>query len=388
MSPPTYRLYQETLGLLLAERRRRYLSDARSDRDLETSFWSLCCELVLDSTFHAPAAQKSKIETFMTEISIPCLEFEAIVQITGIAFPQPATLGDVEFIRGSPTLLKEWDLWSHPWRPQWRGQTVARMKVKGGTLRAAQYRALERASMLCDELRIAHSSSLMVHLDDIDLAFGTGWNKVRGNGSSIHRPGRLAGKPVLWNEESFRAALDYLTPLYDLRATARPDVQERVELAIRWFGMARSVGTPWAMKLIALFAGLEAILIKGEGEQRKGAALAIRAALLSIARDGHFRDPGEALVLYRDRSELVHGARATADEGLFRRTFSVAADALRNYITVATRDTHIQSHRSLLDALANPEPLADLKLWVEDYRPRGEQELLTGIERLMRGGPK
>ena len=180
------------------------------------------------------------VAALMREISIPCLEFEAIAQITGIAFPQPTTLGDVEFIRGSPTLLKEWDLWSHPWRPQWRGQTVARMKVKGGTVRAAQHRALERASMLCDELRIAHSSSLMVHLDDIDLAFGTGWNKVRGNGSSIHRLGRLAGKPVLWNEESFRAALDYLTPLYDLRATARPGVQERVELAIRWFGMARS----------------------------------------------------------------------------------------------------------------------------------------------------
>ena len=322
------------------------------------------------------------VAALMREISIPCLDFEAIVQITGIAFPQPTTLGDVEFIRGSPTLLKEWDLWSHPWRPQWRGQTVARMKVKGGTVRAAQHRALERASMLCDELRIAHSSSLMVHLDDIDLAFGTGWNKVRGNGSSIHGLGRLAGKPVLWNEESFRAALDYLTPLYDLRATARPGVQERVELAIRWFGMARSVGTPWATKLIALFAGLEAILIKGEGERRKGATLAIRAALLSIAQDGHFRDPGDTLVLYRDRSKLVHGAGAAVGESVFRHTFSVAADALRGYITFANQETQAQRHASLLDALAASERLSDLKLWIERYRPRDEKELLGAIYEL------
>ena len=37
MSLRTHRLYQQTLDLLLAERRRRYLSDVKSDRELEIS---------------------------------------------------------------------------------------------------------------------------------------------------------------------------------------------------------------------------------------------------------------------------------------------------------------------------------------------------------------
>ena len=383
MSLGTDRLYRQALELLLAERRRRYLSDVKSDRELENSLWSFCCEIVLDDSFRTPAAQKSKIAAFMEAIDIPCRDYEAVVQITGIAIPYPITMGEVELVRGSPTLLKEWKLWSAPWRPQWRGHTVARMKVKGGTPRAARSRALERASMLCDELKIARSSSINAHLDDMDLAFGTGWNVVRGHGAWIHQPGRRVKQPVLWHEESLHAALDFLAPLYDLRATGRSDVQERVELAIRWFGMARSVGVPWAMKLIAMFSGLEAILVKGEGERLKGAAVAIRAALLSIAIDGHFKDPGEAFALYRDRSELVHGARTAADEKAFRRTFSVASEALRNYIAIANREVTLRSHRRILDSLADDETLADLRGWIEGYRPRGERELLSGVDGLI-----
>ena len=384
MSLRTYRLYRQTLDLLLAERRRRYLSDVKSDRELENSLWSFCCEIVLDDSFRAPAAQKSKVEAFMEEIDIPCLEYEAIVQITGIAIPHHITLGEVELLRGSPTLLKEWDLWSNPWHPQWRGQTVARLSVIGGTPRAARYRALDRVSMVCDELRVALSASINAQFDDIDLAFGTGWNVVRGNGSWMHQPGRRLRKPVRWHADSLRTALDYLVPLYDLRATARANVQERVELAIRWFGIAWTVGAPRGMKLIALFAGLEAILVTGEGERMKGAALAIRAALLSIAMDGHFRNPGEALALYRDRSELVHGARTAVQEEAFRRTFSVASEALRNYIAIANRKIEIHNHKRLLDSLTDNETLSDLKQWIEGYSPWGEKDLLTATNQLMK----
>ena len=89
--------------------------------------------------------------------------------------------------------------------------------------------------MLCDELRIALSSSINAPLDDIDLAFGTGWNVVRGNGSWMHQPGRLVGKPVRWHADSLRTALDYLVPLYNLRATGRSSVQERVEGSLTRF---------------------------------------------------------------------------------------------------------------------------------------------------------
>ena len=382
MSLRTYRLYRQTLDLLLAERRRRYLSDAKSDRELENSLWSFCCEIALDDSFRAPEAQKTKVEVFAKAIDIPCVDYEVLVHITGLAIPDRLTLDEVELVRGSPTLLKEWDIWSDPWRPQWRGHTVARIEVRGGTPRAARHRALERASMLCDELKMALSSSINAPLDDIDVAFGTGWNVVRGDGAWLHQPGRLTPKPVRWHRDLLRAALEHLVPLYDLRATGRPRVQERVDLAIRWFGMARSVGTPLAMKLIALFSGLEAILVEGEGERMKGAALAIRAALLSIAIDGHFRNPGETLALYRDRSELVHGARTAADEEALRRTLSVASEALRNYIAIANREATIRSHKRLLDSIADAPTLADLKGWIEDHRPWGERQLLAATDRL------
>ena len=232
----------------------------------------------------------------------------------------------------------------------------------------------------------------MVHLDDIDLAFGTGWSKVRVTRSSIHRPGRLAGKPVLWNEESFRAVPRLLAPLLRSACDRSPGVQERVELAIRCLGMARSVGTPWAMKLIALFAGLEAILITGEGERRKGAALAIRFLRCSRSRwtDWQSGHPGEALVLYRDRSELVHGARAAADEGLIPADLLSRGRWTQEFYALLPLGPHIETtsrywtRSPLLRGSSTTS-----SCWVtSDYRPRGEQELLAGIERLMREGPK
>lgn len=384
MSRSTDRLYRKTLDLLLADRRSRYLSDDASDRELEEHLWSFCCEMALDESLRTPTAQKNKVIDFIESIDIPCADYEAVVQITGITIPPPLRMGEVEFVRGSPTLLKEWGIWSGPVRPQWRGHTVARMEVRAGTLRAAQYRALERASMLCDEFRIALPSSVRTHVDDSDLEFGTGWTVVRGGGEWVHQPGRLAGQPTRWHPKFLRAALDFLDPLYTLRASGRSDIREKVELAIRWFGMSRTVGTPWAMKQIAICSGLEAILVKGESEPLKGAILAIRAALLSIAIDGRFRDPGEALALYRDRSELVHGARTTADPRAVRRTLEIASGTLRDYMAIANQELEIQNHKRLLDFIGNDKTLTDLGRWVEEHDPWGKRDLLKGIKQLMK----
>lgn len=378
-----YCSYHKALDLLLMHRRDRYLSDTQDDRHLTELLWSLCCEIALDDRFKSTALQHSTVNSFMADFHVPDKEYEAIVQIHGLSITRRTSLGDVELTRGKPTLLREWGLWSKPQRPQWRGQTIARMTVHGGTIKAARRFALDRASMICDELRVAFPSVIQARIVDHQVAFRPGWHALRGNGKWMNQLRRLRGKPVHWNQ-SFDAAQDFLDPLYMLRETAGPNIQKQVELAIRWFSMSWNTGTPWAMKIIALFAGLEALLIKGEHEPRKGAILAIRHTLLSIAVKGEFTDPSEALSLYYDRSGLVHGAHTTAEERDYLRAFSLASEALENYVAIANQHKNIKRHSKLLDLLADAESVKMLGAWINRYRPWKYEELLAEIDKLLK----
>lgn len=381
LSGQKYESYRAALSLLLSERRSRYLTDTQDDKQLREKFWSLCCEITLDDRFRSTTVQSDRIHTFMSDVYIPDKEYEAIVQIHGISIPHRTRLGSVELIRGSPTLLREWRLWSGPRRPQWRSQTIARMTVQGGTIKAAKHRALNRASMICDELRIAFPSVIQARISDWQVGFQPGWYALRGSGERLNQLGQLPGRPVRWGQ-SFEAVCEFLQPVYKLRTTAHPNIQRQVELAVCWFGMSWNTGTPWAMKVIALFAGLEALLIKGEHEPRKGALLAIRHTLLSIAVKGEFADPAAALSLYYDRSELVHGADTTAEERDFLRASSLASDALENYVAIANQHKNIGSHSKLLDVLSDSQFVGTIDAWINRYRPWKYKELLAAIEKL------
>ena len=378
-----YSSYQGVLNLLLAHRRSRYLSDTQTDRDLTALLWSLCCDIALDDRFKSTDSQNTRIRSFMSAVHISDKQYEAIVHIHGLSIRHRSSLDEVQLIRGTPTLLREWGLWSKPWRPLWRGQTIARMTVQGGTIKAATRFALDQASMICDELRIAIPSVIQARIVDWQVAFQPGWHALRGDTKTMYQPGRLRGKLVQW-DGAFDAARSFLEPLYELRATARPNIQKRVELAVRWFGMSWNAETPWAMRLVALFAGFEAILIKGEHEPRKGALLAIRYTLLSIAVEGHFSNPAITLFLYYQRSELVHGARTDADERDYQRAFSMASESLRRYVTVANEHTDVHRHSKLLDLMADPQSLGKLKVWVEEYKPWKYEELLAEIDKLLK----
>jgi len=379
----SYSSYHEVLNFLLAHRRSRYLSGIQEDKALKELLWSLCCEIALDKRFKSTESQSTRIRTFMSAVHIPDKEYEAIVQIHGLSIQRPSSLDDIELMRGSPTLLREWDLWSKHWRPQWRAQTIAKMTVRAGSIKAARLFAIDRASMICDELRIAFPSTTLARIVAWQVAFQPGWHAVRGNGECTNQLRQLRGSPVRWGQ-SLDDAREFLQPLYTLRASARPHIQKRVELAVRWFGMSWNAETPWAMRLVALFAGLEALLIKGEHESRKGALLAIRYTLLAIAVEGRFSNPAITLFFYYQRSELVHGARTNADEREYQRAFSMASDSLRRYVAIANQNADVHRHNKLLDLIADPQDLEELKAWINEARPWKHDELLAEVKKLLK----
>ena len=108
--------------------------------------------------------------------------------------------------------------------------------------------------------------------------------------------------------------------------------------------------------------------------------------MLSIAVDGRFSNPGVALSLYYDRSALVHGARATAEEDDYQRAFWLASSALRNYVLIANQNPGVYTHSKLLDLIADDHTLTKLRIWVEDHKPWGYMELLKEIDKLLKRG--
>jgi hypothetical protein len=84
------------------------------------------------------------------------------------------------------------------------------------------------------------------------------------------------------------------------------DVERRAHLALRWFERAQLAVDP-ILELLYLFFALEAIL--GDSSQRlKGAALAVRRAVLDLLVNDGFAHPARTFVLYDQvRSAAVHG---------------------------------------------------------------------------------
>lgn len=84
------------------------------------------------------------------------------------------------------------------------------------------------------------------------------------------------------------------------------DVERRAHLALRWFDRAQLAVDP-ILELLYLFFALEAIL-SDSSEGLKGAALAVRRAVLALFVNDGFTHPARTFVLYdRVRSAAVHG---------------------------------------------------------------------------------
>jgi hypothetical protein len=170
---------------------------------------------------------------------------------------------------------------------------------------------------------------------------------------------RLAG----WNEWDDAAwGLDLSVELVELAdshvVTALPleatsEIEEKVEIAVRWMDRAWFAGDP-LIGLLYLFFALEALL-GDKSEGLKGKGLAFRQAMLSAAVTGAFEHPNKTLFLHEKvRSAAVHGGvPSEIDDAVTRGLRSSMTRTLNHYLTYA-REEGVTTRAATSEAVEGP----------------------------------
>jgi hypothetical protein len=137
------------------------------------------------------------------------------------------------------------------------------------------------------------------------------------DGTWTWREGSTTGRAGWWREnpapfsmelahpngEDWRARLAKLSELY---SSVAPDLRQRVDTCIEWLDVA-ALSNRWRIIIPAIFSGMEALLVP-ETMGLKAEVVTVRSAAVHVALEHGFFDPGEIMMAYSVRSDLVHGS--------------------------------------------------------------------------------
>lgn len=155
-------------------------------------------------------------------------------------------------------------------------------------------------------------------------------------------------------------------PIAQLVDGPHTDLEDKIDLALRWLERAWFTTDP-LVAMLYLFFAMEAIL--GSSSSRNIAhGLAFRQTILAVATGEAFTNPNETFFLYSQvRNAAVHGDRPPPVDWDLVRSFAVTVRwTLDHYVTLA-QERDFTTRSELLDALGrHPERQAVIR-WLRHY---------------------
>lgn len=221
-------------------------------------------------------------------------------------------------------------------------EMVCEVEVVGGTddlLRDRARRTAEGALALVRQ-QVLFGGMSKIYLDQV--MFGLDGKYTFRAGAGYARAGwwRQA-RPIpmdlaTGNLSDWLARLEGLSSDYTAIA---PGLRQRVDTCVGWLDVAAS-SDRWQIMLPAVFSAMEAILVPETSSALKAGVVTVRSVAVHVALDEGFFDPGEIMLGYGLRSDLVHGTptsgvpdREATDFAESRRRW--AFDVFRDYLMLA-----------------------------------------------------
>ncbi len=188
-------------------------------------------------------------------------------------------------------------------------------------------------------------------LPDKQVRFELGENVWFDDGASGWTHGAATGWDYAASTDALQKATSYA--IANLPAEGGNEIEQSARRALVWWEDGQMAVDP-LHRLLFLFFSLEAMLGTKSGE--KGRPLALRRAVLSTKRLGHFAHPGRVYWLYKDfRNAAVHGGEVPPLSDEERETFEWDARlAMNDYLEFAASEG-VESRDDLL-ALLDADP--------------------------------
>jgi hypothetical protein len=222
-----------------------------------------------------------------------------------LKLPHGTTVGNVRFL----LLSQDQELaQSFAWFGADAPAMVCEVEVVGGTeefLRDRARQATEGALALVRQ-QVLFGGFYKIYLDQV--MFGLDGKYTLRDGGQYANAGWWR-QPRPFPMDYTQGNPDWLARLDSLSAdygAVTPELLERVDTCVGWLDVAAR-SDRWRIILPALFSAMEAILVPESSSTLKAGVVTVRSVALQVALEKEFLDPGEIMLGYRLRSDLVHG---------------------------------------------------------------------------------